>query len=60
MGLYGALIVRPPTAGQAYELNPPYNVDSTFANEAVILLSEIDPRFNNYVNVNGTAVDAVN
>jgi hypothetical protein len=60
MGLYGALIVRPPTAGQAYELNPPYNVDSTFTNEAVILLSEIDPRFNNYVNVNGTAVDAVN
>jgi FtsP/CotA-like multicopper oxidase with cupredoxin domain len=60
MGLYGALIVRPPTAGQAYELNPPYNVDSTFANEAVILLSEIDPRFNDYVDVNGKTVDDAN
>ncbi len=60
MGLYGALVVRPTTTGQAYELNPPYNSDSTFANEAVVLLSEIDPRFNDYVDVNGTTIDAVN
>ena len=60
MGLYGALVVRPATTGQAYELNPPYNVDSTFADEAVMLLSDIDPAFNAYVDVNGTTVDATN
>jgi len=60
MGLYGALVVRPTTTGQAYEFNPPYNVDSTYAGEAVILLSEIDPRFNAYVDVNSTTIDAVN
>ena len=61
MGLYGALVARPTTTpGQAYVDNPPYNVDSSFANEAVILLSEIDPAFNAYVDINGTTVDAVN
>jgi FtsP/CotA-like multicopper oxidase with cupredoxin domain len=55
MGLYGALIVRPATAGQAYN-----NVVSAFDNEAVMLLSEIDPAFNTYVNANNTTVDAAN
>jgi FtsP/CotA-like multicopper oxidase with cupredoxin domain len=61
MGLYGALVVRPTTtASPAYGNNPPYNVNSTFSNEAVILLSEIDPAFNTYVNANNTTVDAAN
>jgi hypothetical protein len=55
MGLYGALVVRPTTTGQAYD-----SASSAYDNEAVLLLSDIDPRFNNYVDVNGTAVDAVN
>ncbi|MBV1853888.1 multicopper oxidase domain-containing protein [Catellatospora sp. NEAU-YM18] len=40
MGLYGALIVRPPTAGQAY------GVSSAYDTEAVTVLSAIDPAFN--------------
>lgn len=40
MGLYGALIVRPPTAGQAYGVSSAYDV------EAVAVLSAIDPAFN--------------
>ena len=61
MGLYGALVVRPTTtAGQAYVTNPLYNVDSSFDNESVMLLSEIDPAFNTYVNANNTTVDAAN
>jgi len=44
MGLYGALIVRPLTAGQAYaSATTAYNV------EATLVLSEIDPALNNYV-----------
>ncbi len=40
-GLYGALIVRPATANQAYsDPNTAYNV------EAVLLLSELDPALN--------------
>ncbi len=42
MGMYGALIVRPATAGQAYN-----RVDTTYDDEALIILSEIDPDFNN-------------
>jgi len=61
MGLYGALVVRPTTtAGQAYVTNPLFNVDSAFDNEAVMLLSEIDPAFNTYVNANNTTIDAAN
>ncbi len=42
MGLYGALVVRPAGGGQAY------NVTGTaFEREAVLVLSEIDPRLNN-------------
>jgi FtsP/CotA-like multicopper oxidase with cupredoxin domain len=42
MGLYGALIVRPPTAGQAYD-----DPATAFDDEALVLLSEIDSAFNN-------------
>ncbi len=55
MGLYGALVVRPATAGQAYN-----SATSAYDNEAVILLSEIDPAFNAYVNANNTTVDVAN
>lgn len=41
MGMFGALIVRPATAGQAY--NDPA---SAFDDEAVIILNEIDPNLN--------------
>ena len=42
MGLYGALIVRPTGApSQAYS-----NPNTTFTDEAVLVLSEIDPAFN--------------
>ncbi|MCA9927089.1 MAG: multicopper oxidase domain-containing protein [Anaerolineales bacterium] len=44
MGLYGILIVRPTTAGQAY--NDPV---SAYDDEAVLLLSEIDPALNTSV-----------
>lgn len=55
MGLYGALIVRPATAGQAYN-----SVSSAYDNESVVLLSEIDPAFNAYVDANNTTVDTTN
>jgi FtsP/CotA-like multicopper oxidase with cupredoxin domain len=55
MGLYGALVVRPAVAGQAY--NSP---TSAFDTETVLLLSEIDPAFNAYVNANGSTVDPAN
>ena len=42
MGLYGALIVRPPVAGQAYD-----DPATAFDDEALVLLSEIDPGLNN-------------
>ncbi len=42
MGLYGALIVRPTTAGRAYD-----SATTAFDDEAVLLLSEIDPALNN-------------
>jgi FtsP/CotA-like multicopper oxidase with cupredoxin domain len=41
MGLYGALIVRPNTAGQAYD-----NPASAYDVEAPLVLSAIDPAFN--------------
>lgn len=41
MGLYGALIVRPPTAGQAY--NDP---STAYTRESVLVLSALDPAFN--------------
>ncbi len=40
MGLYGALVVRPATAGQAYDASTAYDA------EAVLVLSEIDPALN--------------
>lgn len=45
MGLYGALIVDPSTAGQAYDdASTAYNV------EEILVLSEIDPNLNNTPN----------
>ncbi len=44
MGLYGALIVRPATPGQAYDGGP--GAASAYDQEAVLVLSEIDPALN--------------
>ena len=44
MGLYGALIARPTTAGTAYA-----DASSAFGNEIVMVLSEIDPLFHDTV-----------
>ncbi|MEZ0448689.1 multicopper oxidase domain-containing protein [Cellulomonas sp. ICMP 17802] len=41
MGLYGALVVRPTTAGQAYD-----TAASAYDVEAVLVLSAVDPAFN--------------
>ncbi len=41
MGLHGALVVRPAAGGQAYD------ADSAYDDEAVLVLSEIDPALNN-------------
>jgi hypothetical protein len=43
-GLYGALVVEPGTAGQAYDAT------STFDTEAVLVLSEVDPALNGAAN----------
>jgi len=42
MGLYGALLVRPSTAGQAYE-----SAATAYDVEAPLILSAVDPDFNN-------------
>ncbi|MBW7885531.1 MAG: multicopper oxidase family protein [Caldilineaceae bacterium] len=42
MGLYGALIVRPATAGQAYGTPA-----TAYDDEAILVLSELDPALNN-------------
>lgn len=42
MGLFGALIVRPLTAGQAYN-----SAATVYDDEALVVLSEIDPNLNN-------------
>jgi len=41
MGLYGSLIVNPATAGQAYD-----SAASAYDEQATLVLSEIDPAFN--------------
>ncbi|MDF5755582.1 multicopper oxidase domain-containing protein [Spongiactinospora sp. TRM90649] len=41
MGLYGALVVRPPTPGRAYE-----QASTAYDREAVLVLSAVDPAFN--------------
>jgi FtsP/CotA-like multicopper oxidase with cupredoxin domain len=41
MGMYGALIVRPLTAGQAYD-----DSSTAFDSESVMVLSELDPALN--------------
>jgi Multicopper oxidase len=48
MGLYGALIVRSATAGQAYD-----NAATAYDDEAVIVTSEIDPQLNASANPSG-------
>ncbi|MCB9419938.1 MAG: multicopper oxidase domain-containing protein [Ardenticatenaceae bacterium] len=45
MGLYGALIVRPSTPGLAYNSGT-----TAFQQEALVMLSEIDPALNNSAN----------
>jgi FtsP/CotA-like multicopper oxidase with cupredoxin domain len=45
LGLHGALIVRPATANQAYS-----NPASAYNDEALVVLSEIDPALNNAAN----------
>lgn len=42
MGLYGALVVRPTAVGQAYD-----DAATAYDDEALLVLSEIDPDFNN-------------
>ena len=42
MGLYGGLIVRPLTAGQAYD-----DPATAYDDEALLVLSDMDPAFNN-------------
>ncbi len=44
MGLYGALIVRPATAGQAYDTSP--TASSAYNDEGVLVLGEIDTALN--------------
>ena len=48
MGLTGALVVRPPTAGQAYG-----HVDTAFDYEELFFITEMDPRIHNEVEFNG-------
>lgn len=55
MGLYGAVIVRPASAGQAYN-----NAASAYDNEQVVVFSEIDPAFNAFVSSKGTTIDTAN
>ncbi len=45
MGLYGALVVRPANVTQAYD-----DAGTAFNDEAVLLMSEIDPALNNLAN----------
>jgi hypothetical protein len=44
MGLFGALIIRPPVANQAYE-----HPDSTYDREYLFVFSEMDPRIHRLV-----------
>jgi hypothetical protein len=44
MGLHGALVVRPATAGRAYE-----DPSTAYDDESVLVLGEIDPALNNAV-----------
>ena len=49
MGLYGALVVRPATAGVPV-VGQAYGATTPFDDEAVVLTSEIDPKLNNAAN----------
>jgi manganese oxidase len=50
MGLIGALIVRPPVAGQAYE-----TLEARFDQEYLFLLTEMDSRIHDLVETQGVA-----
>ncbi|MEZ5476944.1 MAG: multicopper oxidase domain-containing protein [Thiolinea sp.] len=50
MGLTGAMIVRPATAGQAYE----HAADSAYDYEELFFLTEMDPLIHNEVEFHGT------
>jgi len=49
MGLYGMLIIRPSTAGQAYS-----DPSTAYVDEAAVVLSEIDPALNRLGDPSGT------
>ena len=46
MGLYGALVVRPTGAGGSPDVGTAYGAGTAYDDEAVLVLSEIDPRLN--------------
>jgi FtsP/CotA-like multicopper oxidase with cupredoxin domain len=48
LGLYGALVVYPPTSGQAYTPTVT-NADTAYVTDTLVLLSEIDPALNGVV-----------
>ena len=58
MGLAGALVVHSTVAGQVYSTNP-LGQNTTFNQEAVAVLSDIDPALNAAVS-NGNAFDMLN
>jgi FtsP/CotA-like multicopper oxidase with cupredoxin domain len=54
LGLYGALIVRPSTPGQAYD-----DPSSAYDVEAPLVLSQVDPAFNNWTDPNAPDPNAL-
>jgi FtsP/CotA-like multicopper oxidase with cupredoxin domain len=54
LGLYGPLIVRPSTPGQAYESD-----SSAYDVEAPLVLSQVDPAFNNWTDPNAADPNAL-
>ncbi|MDX6567841.1 MAG: hypothetical protein QOH15_419, partial [Gaiellales bacterium] len=46
MGLYGALVVRPTGAGGTPDIGTAYGAGTAYQDEALLVLSEIDPRLN--------------
>ena len=50
MGLYGALVVRPTGAGGTPDIGTAYGAGTAYNDEALLVLSEIDPRLNTSAN----------
>jgi hypothetical protein len=50
MGLYGALVVRPTGAGGSPDTGLAYGPGTAYADEAVLVLSEVDPALNTSAN----------